>query len=123
MFNDGYSEGMVRRQAADAFRERSMTFGDYVAFTLAIPAAWLFWAYVAQPIWQFTREVAEAARVDEMRRESISGMLGHCYSTPLGAVGAVIRIDSGTTVKLGFKSGITGSYPVASLQKTTCPKD
>jgi hypothetical protein len=122
VFNDGYSEEMARRSAS-APRQKSLTFGDYVAFAAAVPAAWLFWADVAQPIWQFTREVAEAARLDETRKESISGMLGHCYSTPIGSVGAVIRIDSGTTVKLGFKSGITGSYPVASLEKAVCPKD
>lgn len=122
MFNDGYSEEMARRSAS-APRQKSLTFGDYVAFAAAVPAAWLFWAYVAQPVVQFTREVAEAARIDEARKESISGMLGQCYSTAIGSVGAVVRIENGTTVKMGFKSGITGTYPVASLVKATCPKD
>ncbi len=123
MFNDGYSEEMARRAAADTPRNKSMTFGDYVAFAAAIPAAWLFWAYVAQPVWHFTSDVYEAARADEARKENISGMLGRCYSTVIGSVGAVIRIDNGTTVRMAFKSGITGTYPVESLRQADCPKN
>jgi hypothetical protein len=123
MFNDGYSEEIARRTATDGSREKSLSLGDYVAFAAAIPAAWLFWAYVAQPVWHFTSEVYEAARVDEARKESISGMLGRCYSTVMGSVGAVIRIENGTTVKMAFKSGITGTYPVDSLRQTDCPRN
>lgn len=123
MFNDGYSEEMARTTAESTSRGKSMSFGDYLAFAAAIPAAWLFWAYVAQPVWHFSQEVAEAARLDEARKVSISGMFGYCYSTPIGSIGPVIRIESGTTVKMAFKSGITGTYPVVSLQKVACPKD
>ncbi|NTF16852.1 hypothetical protein G6L37_00235 [Agrobacterium rubi] len=122
MFDGGYSDDLARRNA-DRSGTRDRSLGDWIAFGLAVPAAWLFWGYVIAPVWQFVDEVSEAARIDQARQADISHMLGKCYKSAIGSVGAVIRIDSGTEVKMAFRGGVTGAYPVSALSPADCPSD
>jgi hypothetical protein len=117
MFHDGYSEELAGRNPG---RRRGVL--DYAAFFLAVPAAVLFWSYVVSPIWSFTEEVVERFRTSQARMAEMKDMVGRCYSTPIGSVGAVLRHESGFTVKIGFASGITGVYPAESLAKADCPR-
>lgn len=121
MFNDGCSEGNARRRAGRG-NDRTKSPADWLAVILAVPAGWLFWIYVALPTWDFVADVSELARADRARMEMLSPMLGRCYVTPVGAVGAVIRIENSSDVKMAFKDGIIGNYPVAMLKDAECPR-
>lgn len=120
VFDDGCSDEMIREvPERNGAGRRSPA--DWVALALAVPAAWLFWIYVAQPVWSFIDDVVEASRMDLVRQESISHMVGKCYTSAIGSLGAVISIENGTTVKMAFKGGVTGTYPVSALKPAECP--
>lgn len=122
MFHDGYSEEIARLQVTRRNPAKTLGLSDYAAFVLAVPAAALFWIYVISPVWGFTEEVIAMSHANQAKMAEMSDMVGRCYTTPIGSVGAVLRVESGSSVKMGFASGITGVYPAASLTKTDCPR-
>lgn len=118
-FNDGYTEELSRRQPEP--QQRRMSVGTMISFIAAIPAAWLFYGYVAQPVWNLGQDIVVMTRQDQANRLVLEPMVDGCFDNGLGAVGIVMSVETGSTVKIAFASGIVQVYKASSLRPVACP--